>query len=110
MESIKSLWETSSPDINPPTVYYLIYQNKYYVVVEDKSSIIYVASKEKNILAVAKLKVKLVEQQGVPIYYIEDTKVSGISPLKIVSCSLNTIKNKTQIFTLEKIVPAILNA
>jgi hypothetical protein len=110
METIKAIWDTAPSDIKAPKIYYLVYQNKYYSVVDDSSSIIYVASKEKNILAAAKSKVKLVEQQGVPIYYIEDIKVSGISPLKIVSCSLNTIKNKTQIFALEKIVPAILNA
>jgi hypothetical protein len=110
METIKAIWDTAPSDIKPPTIYYLIYQNKKYVVVDDSTSIIYVASKEKNILAVAISKRIIDEQEGVPIYYVEDIKVSGISPLKIVSCSLNTIKNKTQIFALEKIVPAILNA
>jgi len=110
METIKVIWDTAPSDIKPPSIYYLLYQNKYYFVVDDSTSIIYVASKEKNILAAAKSKIQIAEQQGVTIYYIEDIKVSGISPLKIVSCSLNTIKNKIQIFALEKIVPAILNA
>lgn len=105
MESIKAIWDTAPSDIKLPKIYYLIYQNKYYVVVDDSTSIIYVASKEKNILAAAKSKIQLVEQGGIPVYYVEDIKVSGISPLKIVSCSLNTIKNKNQIFVLEKIAP-----
>jgi hypothetical protein len=108
METIKAIWDTAPSDIKSPKIYYLVYQNKFYVVVDDSTSIIYVASKEKNILAAAKSKIQIVEKDGVPLYYVEDIKVSGISPLKIVSCSLNTIKNKNQIFTLEKIVPAIL--
>jgi hypothetical protein len=108
MEDIKSIWDSAPEDIKPPKIYYLTYQNKFYVVVDDSTSIIYVASKEKNILAAARSKLKLIEKQGFLIYYIEDIKISGISPLKIVSCSLNTIKNKNQIFALEKIVPAIL--
>ena len=105
METIKAIWDTAPSDIKSPKIYYLIYQNKHYAVVDDSTKIIYVASKEKNILAAAQSKVQLVEQEGVPVYYIEDIKVSGISPLKIVSCSLNTIKNKNQIFVLEKIAP-----
>ncbi len=108
MEIVKAIWDTAPKDINPPKIYYLVYQNKFYAVVDDSTSIIYVASKEKNILAAAKSKLKIGEKEGVLFYSIEDIKVSGISPLKIVSCSLNTIKNKNQIFALEKIVPAIL--
>jgi hypothetical protein len=108
MEDIKAIWDSAPSSIKPPTIYYLIYQNKKYFVVDDSTSIIYVASKEKNILAVAKSKIQLFDKDGTPLYYVEDIKVSGISPLKIVSCSLNTIKNKNQIFVLEKIVPAIL--
>ena len=108
METIKSIWDSAPSDIKSPKIYYLVYQNKFYVVVDDSTSIIYVASKEKNILAAARSKIQIVEKDGTPLYYVEDIKVSGISPLKIVSCSLNTIKNKNQIFTLEKIVPAIL--
>jgi len=107
METVKAIWDTAPSDIKAPKIYYLIYQNKYYAVVDDSTSIIYVASKEKNILAVAQSKKVIVEYQGVPVYYVEDIKVSGISPLKIVSCSLNTIKNKNQIFVLEKITPFI---
>jgi hypothetical protein len=110
MESIKAVWDSAPEDIKPPSIYILTYQNKFYAVVDDETSIIFVASKEKNILAVAKSKLKLIETQGVLIYYVEDIKVSGISPLKIVSCSLNTIKNKNQIFAIEKIVPALQNA
>jgi hypothetical protein len=105
METIKAIWDTAPSDIKAPKIYYLVYQNKYYAVVDDSTSIIYVASKEKNILAAAKSKIQIVEQEGFPVYYVEDIKVSGISPLKIVSCSLNTIKNKNQIFVLEKIAP-----
>lgn len=109
MEDIKRLWAEAPEGIIPPNVYYLVYKNKYYVVVDDNNSIVYIASKEYNILAVARSKLKLTETQGVQIYYVEDNK-GGISPLKIVSCSLNTIKNKNQKFVLDKIVPKILNA
>lgn len=107
METVKAIWDNAPSDIKAPKIYYLMYQNKLYAVVDDSSSIIYIASKEKNILAVAQSKKEIVEYQGVPVYYVEDIKVSGISPLKIVSCSLNTIKNKNQIFVLEKITPFI---
>ncbi len=110
METIKAIWDSAPEGINPPTVYYLKYQNKHFVVCDDSSSIIYVASKENNILAVARSKIELREEDGIPIYYIEDIKVNGISPLKIVSCSLNTIKNKNQKFAIEKVVPSTLNA
>ena len=109
MEDIKRLWSEAPEGIIPPNVYYLIYKGKYYVVVVDSNSITYIASKEYNILAVARSKLKIIETQGVQVYYVEDNK-GGISPLKIVSCSLNTIKNKNQKFVLDKIVPKILNA
>ena len=108
MENIKDIWDSAPEGINPPNIYYLTYQNKNFVVCDDSTSIIYVASKENNILAVARSKVKLADSDGIPIYYIEDIKVNGISPLKIVSCSLNTIKNKNQKFAIEKVTPFIL--
>ena len=103
MESIKAIWDSAPEGITPPKNYLLAYQNKYFIVCEDSSSIIYVASKENNILAVTKSKIINKIQEGVPIYYVEDIKVNGISPLKIVSCSLNTIKNKNQKFAIEKL-------
>ena len=108
METAKAIWDSAPEGINSPNIYYLAYQNKYFVVCDDSSSILYVASKENNILAVAKSKVEIKEKDGVPIYYVEDIKVNGISPLKIVSCSLNTIKNKNQKFAIEKVVPFLL--
>ena len=108
MENIKAIWNSAPEDITPPDIYYLFYQNKKFVVCDDSTSIIYVASKENNILATARSKIKLVQDQGIPTYYIEDIKVNGISPLKIVSCSLNTIKNKNQKFAIEKVVPFTL--
>lgn len=107
METIKAVWDSAPEGINAPNVYYLIYQNKKFVVCDDSTSIIYVASKENNILAVTKSKIINREIEGYPIYYVEDIKVNGISPLKIVSCSLNTIKNKNQKFAIEKVVPLL---
>ena len=101
--NLSKLWENTPEGINKPSVFYLIFQNRWYAVVEDSSSVYTVASKDGQILAVAKSKVSLYQMHNVPVYYVEDTLSNPISPLKIISC--NSIKNKKQKFVLEKIVP-----
>jgi hypothetical protein len=96
-------WSLAPEGISKPATLYLIFQNKWYAVVEDSSSVYIVASKDGQILAVAKSKTSLHQMHNVPIYYVEDTLSNPISPLKIISC--NSIKNKKQKFVLEKIVP-----
>jgi hypothetical protein len=102
-EKISKVWDTAPEDMTKPTAFYLIFQNRMYAVVEDSSTVYIVASKDGQILAVAKSKVRSEIKHNVPIYYVEDTLSSPISPLKIISC--NSIKNKKQKFVLEKIVP-----
>ena len=102
-EKIKSVWDTAPEDIRKPNAFYLMFQNKTYAVVDDSSSVYFTASRDGQILAVTKSKVKKEIKFGIPIYYVEDTLNSLISPLKIISC--NSIKNKKQKFVIEKIVP-----
>jgi hypothetical protein len=102
-EKISQAWNAAPEDMIKPTVMYLIFQNKWYAVVDDSSTVYIVASKDGQILAVAKSKVRSEIKHSVPIYYVEDTLSAPISPLKIISC--NSIKNKKQKFVLEKIVP-----
>lgn len=101
--SLSKIWDTAPEGINKPSTLYLVFQNKWYAVVEDSSSVYIVASKDGQILAVAKSKAPLYQMYNVPVYYVEDTLSNPISPLKIISC--NSIKNKKQKFVLEKIVP-----
>ena len=102
-EKISKVWNTAPEDMIKPSAFYLIFQNKWYAVVDDSSTVYIVASKDGQILAVAKSKAPMYQKHNVPIYYVEDTLSSPISPLKIISC--NSIKNKKQKFVLEKIVP-----
>jgi hypothetical protein len=102
---LKSIWETAPKDIVSPKVLFLFYQNKNYVVVDDSSSVYFVASRDKQILAVAKTKAPAYEKYGVKIYNVEDSGENVISALKIVSC--NKIQNKKQKFVIENIVKYI---
>jgi hypothetical protein len=102
-EKISKVWNTAPEDMTKPSAFYLIFQNKWYAIVDDSSTVYIVASKDGQILAVAKSKAPMYQKHNVPIYYVEDTLSSPISPLKIISC--NSIKNKKQKFVLEKIVP-----
>jgi len=100
---IQETWKDAPKGAIKPSVHLLLFQNKWYGVVEDSTSIYLVASRDKQILAVARQKVKKYQKYGVPIYYVEDSLNSPISPLKIISCS--QIKNEKQKFVIEKIVP-----
>ena len=100
---LSEVWDTAPEGITKPAALYLIFQGKWYAVVEDSSSVIIVGSKDGQILAVVKSKAPLYQKYNIPIYYVEDTLSNPISPLKIISC--NSIKNKKQKFVLEKIVP-----
>jgi hypothetical protein len=102
-DNLSKIWDSAPEDISKPATLYLVFQNRWYAVVEDSSSVYIVASKDGQILAVAKSKAPLYQSHGVPVYYVEDTLSNPISPLKIISC--NSIKNKKQKFVLEKIVP-----
>jgi len=102
-EKIKAVWDKAPEDVGKPDVFYLLFQNKWYAIIDDSSSVYFVASKDGQVLAVTKSKVKTEFKFGIPIYYVEDTLNGIISPLKIISC--NSIKNKKQKFVIEKIVP-----
>ncbi len=102
-EKINTVWDKVPEDVGKPDVVYLVFQNKWYAVIDDSSTVYFVASRDGQVLAVAKSKVKTEFKFGIPIYYVEDTLNSLISPLKIISC--NSIKNKKQKFVIEKIVP-----
>ena len=102
---LKSIWETAPKDISEPKVLFLFYQNKIFAVIDDSSSVYFVASKDKQILAVAKTKAPVYERYGVKIYNVEDSSENVISALKIVSC--NKIQNKKQKFVIENIVKYI---
>jgi hypothetical protein len=100
---ISNAWGSAPEGMDKPSVMYLFFQNKIYAVVDDSSSVFTVASKDGQILAVVKSKVRKEIKYNVPVYHVEDTLSAPISPLKIISC--NSIKNKKQKFVLEKIVP-----
>jgi hypothetical protein len=102
-EKISKVWDNAPEDMSKPSAFYLIFQNRMYAVVDDSSTVYIVASKDGQILAIVKSKVRNEIKYDVPIYYVEDTLSTPISPLKIISC--NSIKNKKQKFVLEKIVP-----
>lgn len=100
---LSEIWNVAPEGMVKPSALYLIFQNRFYAVVDDSSSVFTVASKDGQILAVVKSKVQFTIKHEVPIYYVEDTLSAPISPLKIISC--NSIKNKKQKFVLEKVVP-----
>jgi hypothetical protein len=102
---LKDLWDKAPEDIETPKVLFLFYQNKIYAVVDDSSSIYFVASKDKQILAVARTKAPVYTMYGVKIYKVDDSEENVISPLKIISC--NKIQNKKQKFVIENIVKYI---
>ena len=102
MDLIK-LWnsdEAKKRGVKPPNIYFLFAGNRYFAVTDDSSSIIFVASKAKNIYAVARGKtVKSFNPEGVPIYQVEH-----IDSLKVISCTIGKIKDPNQVFAIEKIV------
>jgi hypothetical protein len=106
MEKISSIWKSAPSDIQPPTIQILYFQGQKYAVVEDDSSIIIVASKDMRILAAAKNKTNVELENGTPYYVVDEKMYSPviISPLKVISCSGNTIKNKNQKFVIKNIV------
>jgi hypothetical protein len=102
---LKSIWDDAPKDITPPKVLFLFYQNKIYTVIDDSSSVYFVASKDKQILAIARTKAPVYTMYGVKIYNVEDSGENVISALKIVSC--NKIQNKKQKFVIENIAKYI---
>ena len=85
---------------NPPEIFLLFAGNRYFAVTDDSSSIIFVASKAKNIYAVAKSKVsKTFNNENIPIY-----QVSNIDSLKVISCTIGKIKDPNQLYAIKKIV------
>ena len=61
MEAIIDTWKKAeSKDVTPPSVYLLTSGNRMFAVVDDSSSIIFVASTTQNIYAVAQSKVEKV--------------------------------------------------
>jgi hypothetical protein len=111
MESIINDWkkETSkdevsgskaSKDITPPSVYLLKSGNRMFAVVDDSSSIIFVASTTQNIYAVAQSKVEKVMNPDGYVFY----NAPNIESLKVISCTIAKIKDKKQRFVIDKIV------
>ncbi len=99
---IMDLWKKSNLKI--PKVYYLKCLNKYYAVVEDDSSIVIVASKNKSIYAVAKSNLEVLPIEGTDVkHYL----VNNSRDLHVISCGESTISEKNQIFTLKNIIPLI---
>lgn len=102
---MNTIWNNAPKDILKPNVFFMFYLNKIYAVVDDSSSVYIVASKDKQILAVAKTKAPVYERGGVKIYIITDSGENLITPLKIISC--NKIQDKKQKFVIENIVKYI---
>ncbi len=106
MDLIVKTWDeevSKSKDIKAPNVYLLTSGNRMFAVVDDSSSIIFVASTTQNIYAVAQSKVeKVMNEDGYVFYY-----VPKIESLKVISCTIAKIKDKTQRFVIDKIVPLL---
>jgi hypothetical protein len=104
MDLIVKTWETEeskNKDISPPSVYLLTSGNRMFAVVDDSSSIIFVASTTQNIYAVAQSKVEKVMNPDGYVFY----SAPNIESLKVISCTIAKIKDKKQKFVIEKIVP-----
>ncbi len=102
---MNTIWDSAPKDISKPNIFFMFYLNKIYAVVDDSSSVYIVASKDKQILAVAKTKAPAYERGGVKIYNVIDSGENLITPLKIISC--NKIQDKKQKFVIENIVKYI---
>jgi hypothetical protein len=106
MDLIVKTWNeevSKSKDIKAPNVYLLTSGNRMFAVVDDDSSIIFVASTTQNIYAVAQSKVeKVVNEDGYVFYY-----APKIDSLKVISCTIAKIKDRTQRFVIDKIVPLL---
>ena len=112
MEAIINTWKKEeskdavsgslvSKDITPPSVYLLKSGNRMFAVVDDSSSIIFVASTTQNIYAIAQSKVEKVMNPDGYVFY----NAPNIESLKVISCTIAKIKDKKQKFVIEKIVP-----
>jgi len=112
MEAIINTWKKeeskdavsgslASKDIVPPSVYLLKSGNRMFAVVDDSSSIIFVASTTQNIYAIAQSKVEKVMNPDGYVFY----NAPNIESLKVISCTIAKIKDKKQKFVIEKIVP-----
>jgi hypothetical protein len=84
-------------------VYILESGNRQFAVVDDSSSIIFIASTTQNIYAVAQSKIEKVMDSNGYIFY----NVPNIESIKVISCTIAKIKDKTQKFVIEKIVPLL---
>lgn len=104
MDTIIKTWDeevSKSKDIKAPKVYLLSSGNRMFAVVDDSTSIIFIASTTQNIYAVAQSKVeKVTNDDGYVFYY-----VPKIDSLKVISCTIAKIKDRTQRFVIDKIVP-----
>lgn len=97
-ESIVSEWKLFSP--TPPTHYILYCKGRYYAVIDDKSSVVSVASKSDVVYTVVKSKINVVQtEEGYDIYELEDPRY-----LKVVSCTDNTNVKPVQKFVRDKIL------
>jgi hypothetical protein len=104
MDTIIKTWDdevSKSKDITPPSVYLLTSGNRMFAVVDDSSSIIFIASTTQNIYAVAQSKVEKVVNSDGYVFY----NAPNIESLKVISCTIAKIKDKKQKFVIEKIVP-----
>lgn len=99
---IIDLWGKSG--LKVPKVYYLKCLGKLFAVVEDHSSIVIVASKNKSIYAVAKKNLELLPFEGTNVnHYL----VNNSRDLHVISCGESTIKQKEQVFVVKNIIPLI---
>jgi hypothetical protein len=98
---LKNLWVNSGFDA--PSIFYLKCNNRYYAVIEDYGSVIQAASKSEAIYAVVKSKLFISQENGVPIYVLEDPYY-----LRVVSCTVDSIKTiPIQNFVLTQILPTL---
>lgn len=95
--------EWNASGLTPPTIKFLVYKDKPYVVMDDAGTIVTVVSRTKVVYAIAKSTLEITEtQEGALCYYLKDPKF-----MKVISCTENTSVKPRQAFVQEKLVKYI---
>lgn len=92
--------EWNASGMQPPSIKFLVYRDKVFIVMDDVGSIVTIISKTKVVYAIAKSTLDITEtQEGAPCYYLKDPKF-----LKVISCTENTSIKPRQLFIQEKLL------
>jgi hypothetical protein len=101
MDILNQIWEKSNLPI--PKNKLLTCNNITYAVVDDRYSIITAISRTNIVYAIAKSKIKIMnDSRGFNFYWLEDTR-----DLRVISCSESSIKDNSQKFVINEIIPLI---